>query len=78
MEKLMAASSLHDILVAWQQGRMDYRSAMELAQIDTLGELYKAAEHSGVPIRTEPYEHELRQAEMVAELIRGQASLKAA
>lgn len=70
--------SLHDILTAWQDGRMDYRHAMDLAQIDTLGELYRAAEHSGVAIRTEPRDHELRQAEMVAELIRGQAQLKAA
>jgi len=51
---------------------------MELAQIDTIGELYKAAEHSGVEIRTEPNEHELQQAEMVADLIRGQAKLQAA
>ena len=74
----MEVLSLHDILVAWQNGRMDYRRAMELVQIDTLGELYRAAENSGVEIRVEPNEHELRQAEMVAELIRGQARLKAA
>lgn len=74
----MEVLSLHDILVAWQDGRMDYRRAMELAQIDTLGELYRAADNSGVEIRVEPSEHELRQAEMVAELIRGQARPKAA
>jgi hypothetical protein len=77
-EEIMAVLSLHDILLAWQAGKMDYLSAMELAQIDTIGELYKAAEHSGVEIRTEPNEHELQQAEMVAELIRGQAKLQAA
>jgi hypothetical protein len=74
----MEVLSLHDILLAWQAGKMDYRRAMDLAQIETLGELYKAAEHSGVEIRTEPNEHELQQAEMVAELIRGQARLRAA
>ncbi len=74
----MEVLSLHDILLAWQAGKMDYRSAMEHAQIDTIGELYKAAEHSGVEIRMEPNEHELQQAEMVADLIRGQARLQAA
>jgi len=77
-EEIMAVLSLHDILLAWQAGKMDYLRAMELAQIDTIGELYKAAEHSGVEIRTEPNEHELQQAEMVADLIRGQAKLQAA
>lgn len=77
-EEHMEVLSLHDILVVWQEGHMDYRRAMELAQIDTLGELYRAAENSGVEIRVEPNEHELRQAEMVAEIIRGQARLQAA
>ena len=74
----MRVLSLHDILVAWQEGRMDYRRAMDLAQIDTLGELYAAAEHSGVTIRAEPTEEEHRQADLVADLIRGRARLKAA
>lgn len=70
--------TLHDILTAWQRGEIDYRRALELARIDTLSELYKAAEHSGVAIRTEPTENELRQAELIAELIRGQVQPKAA
>ena len=49
----MKVISLHGILVAWLKGRMDYRRAMEMAQIDTLRKLYRAAEHSGVEIRTE-------------------------
>jgi hypothetical protein len=77
-EALMEAQSLHDILTEWQDGKIDYRRAMELSQIDTFGELYKAAEHSGVAIRTEPNAQELRQAELVADLIRGQVRLKAA
>jgi len=52
-EEQMEVLSLHDILIAWRDGRMDYQSAMDLAQIDTLGELYDAAEHSSVEIRTE-------------------------
>lgn len=77
-EKIARVLSLHDILVEWQEGRMDYRRAMDLAQIDTLGELYVAAENSGVAIRFEPTEDELRQAELIADLIRGQARPKAA
>lgn len=77
-EPHMTVMSLHDILIAWQADRIDYREAMDRAQIDTLDELYAAATHSGVQIRTEPNDHELRQAEIVADLIRGQARLKAA
>ncbi len=44
----MEALSLRDILLAWQAGKMDYRRAMDLAKIDTIGGLCKAAEHSGV------------------------------
>lgn len=67
----MEALSLRDILLAWQAGKMDYRRAMDLAKIDTIGEFYKAVEHSGVQTRTGPNEHEFQQAEMVADLIRG-------
>lgn len=74
----MESASLHDILTAWRDGRIDYRRALDLAQIDTLGELYKAADLSGVDLRSPPSEHELRQAEVVANLIRGQARRRAA
>lgn len=70
--------SLHDILTAWQDGRLSYREAMNLAQIDTLDELYEAAELSEVAIRFELTEAERRQAAIVADLIRGQAKLRAA
>lgn len=36
----MRLLTLHDILVAWQAGEIGYRRAMQLAQIDTLDELY--------------------------------------
>lgn len=74
----MASLSLHDILIAWRDGRIDYRQAMDLAQIDTLGELYTAAELSGVRLRSEPTEEELRQAEIVAGLIRDHVRRQAA
>lgn len=57
---------------------MDYRRALELAQIDTLSELYQAAEHSGVKIRDEPTADESARADVVADVIRGQARLRAA
>jgi len=74
----MELLTLHDILVAWQQDRIDYREAMRLARIDTLDELYEAADLSGVEIRTQLHDFEDRQADLVADLIRGQARLRAA
>lgn len=74
----MELLTLYDILVAWQDDRIDYREAMRLAKIDTLDELYEAAELSDVEIRTKLHGFEDRQADLVADLIRGQARLKAA
>ena len=74
----MRLLTLHDILVAWQAGSIGYRRAMQLAQIDTLDELYQAAHDSGVAIRTILTSEEEAMGGIVAELIRGQASLKAA
>lgn len=74
----MRLITLHDILVAWQTGNLGYRRAMQLAQIDTLDELYEAAQHSGVSIRSAPTVDEESMANIVADLIRGQARLKAA
>ena len=72
----MRLLTLHDVLVAWQNDHIDYREAMRLAQIDTLDELYEAAELSGVEIRTALQPFEDRQASVVAELIKGQARLR--
>lgn len=74
----MKLLTLHDILVAWQQDRIDYREAMRLARIDTLDELYEAAELSDVDIRSRLHDFEDLQADLVANLIRGQARLHAA
>lgn len=73
----MRLPTLHDILVAWQADEIGYRRALQLAQIDTLDELYEAAALSGVAIRTEPTAEETAMGNLVAELIRGQARLKA-
>jgi hypothetical protein len=78
MEKTMQLLTLHDVLVAWQAGEVGYRRAMQLAQIDTLDELYEAANLSGVEIRTKLTSDEEAMAKIVADLIRGQARLKAA
>lgn len=74
----MADMSLHEILTAWRDGRMDYRQAMDLAQIDTLGELYTAAELSSVRLPPEPSDEELYQAEIVSALIRDHVRREAA
>lgn len=73
---VMKIMTLHDILTAWQDDRIEYREAMRLAKIDTLDELYEAAALSGVNIRTRLSEFEERQADLVADLIRGQARLR--
>ncbi len=74
----MELLTLHDILAAWQQDRVDYREAMRIARIDTLDELYEAASLSGVAIRSRLYDFEDHQADFIADLIRGQARLRAA
>ena len=74
----MELLTLYDILTAWQQDEIDYREALRLAKIDTLDELYEAADLSGVAIRTELDDVEDRQATLIADLIRGQARLRAA
>lgn len=75
MKKLFA---LYDILTAWQGGEIGYRKALELSQIDTLDELYKAAELSNVPIRNRPTQTEIDSARAVAALVRQNARSLAA
>lgn len=62
--------TLNQILRAWQSDEIDYRTAMDLAQVETLDELYDAAMLSNVPLRTTLTEAENRQADFVAEVIR--------
>lgn len=62
----MRLATLNDILMAWQGAQIGYRRALDLAQIDTLGELYEAAILSGVEIRTFLTREELAMAEIVA------------
>ena len=69
----MRLATLNDILMAWQGAQIGYRRALELAQIDTLGELYEAAILSGVEIRTFQTREELAMAEIVTDLIRQHA-----
>lgn len=72
----MKTSTLFDILTAWQADKIGYQRAMQLAQIDTLDELYEAATLSGVKIRTKLNSDEKAMGKIIAELIRGQARLK--
>lgn len=78
METTVKLLTLHNTLVAWQAGEIGYRRALQLARIDTLNELYEAAALSGVQVRTKPTSDEQAMAKVVADLIRGQARLKAA
>lgn len=78
MEETVQLLTLHDILVAWQAGEIGYRRALQLSKIDTLDELYEAAALSGVQVRTKLTSDEQAMAQVVADLIRGQARLKAA
>lgn len=41
----------HDILVAWQDGQIDYREAMALTACENLFQLYQACRSNGVPLR---------------------------
>jgi hypothetical protein len=50
---LSRPASLHDILTAWQAGAIGYREALERAKLDSLEELYEAAELSGVALSTD-------------------------
>ena len=72
------AMSLHDILVAWQNGEMSYRHALDLAQIDTLDELYEAAALSGVVLRTRLTDAEDASATLLAQLLRDRPGRRAA
>ena len=43
--------TVHEILVAWQAGRIGWRRAVDLVGVPGLPELYDAAHSSGVPVR---------------------------
>ena len=66
-------ATLHDLLVAWQAGEIGYREALRRARIDTLGELYEAAELSGVPLSKDLWPEEREQARIVGALLRERA-----
>ena len=57
-------STVHDILVAWQAGRMSARHAIALTGVDGFDTLYRAARESGVPLRKTL----LRQEKLAADL----------
>lgn len=69
---LSRPASLHEILVAWQDGAIGYREALARARLDTLDELYEAAELSGVALSGDLDPAEREQARMVAALLRDQ------
>lgn len=70
-------ATLHDLLIAWQAGEIGYREALRRARIETLGELYEAAELSGVPLSTDLWPEEREQARIVGALLRERAGVGA-
>lgn len=69
---LARPASLYEILIAWQAEEIGYREALARTKLDTLDELYEAAELSGVPLSSELDPAEREQALAVAELLRDQ------
>jgi len=62
---IMRASELqkaspHDILQAWQDGLICYREAMRLTDCESLFELYQSCRSSGVAIRSDLTDQEMR------------------
>lgn len=57
---LLRTAAPHDILQAWQDGKIGYREAMRLTASENLFELYQACRSSGVQIRAELTEREMR------------------
>ena len=62
-------ASLHEILVDWQAGKLSARQAMSLAGVDGFADLYLAARHSGVPLRTTLLPKEKRAADLATAAI---------
>jgi len=53
-------ASPHDILQAWQDGLICYREAMRLTDCESLFELYQSCRSSGVAIRSDLTDQEMR------------------
>lgn len=62
--------SLHDILVAWQAGRLSARMAMALGGLDGFDALYEAARNSAVPLRKTLLPEEVRAANYATGAVR--------
>ena len=70
----LAPASIHDLLVAWQAGRLTSRQVMGLTGIESFDELYLAARHSGVPLRKTLLAREKRAADFATAAIRERLS----
>ena len=51
---------VHEALQAWQDGEITYRRCLRLLGVDTIADLYAACRSSGVKVRIEPTEEEIR------------------
>lgn len=71
MQQALRTAAPHDILQAWQDGRIGYIEAMELTASESLFELYQACRSSAVELRKDYTPHELGVVErVVADLTR--------
>lgn len=62
LQQLRLAST-HDVLSAWQAGRLSSRQAISLTGTFAVTDLYEAAANSDVPIRTKMTPREAKAAE---------------
>ena len=62
---VLQTAAPHDILQAWQDGKIGYREALRLTASESLFELYQACRSSGVRIRDELTEREIRAVNVV-------------
>ncbi|WP_187437627.1 hypothetical protein [Bradyrhizobium rifense] len=60
---------VHEALQAWQDGEITYRRCLRLLGVDTIADLYAACRSSGVNVRIEPTEEEIRLSNRAIEAI---------
>ena len=70
----IAPETVHEVLVAWQEGRLGWRRAVDLVGVAGLPDLYDAAASSGVTIRKTLLPREKRAVERAVAAIRKRLS----
>lgn len=68
--------TLHEVLVAWQAGRLTARQAMYLCGLEGFADLYAAASSSGVPLRKTLLPAEKKAANLATAAIRNRMAME--